>query len=123
MTVLYDSGCALCCRARRWLQAQPQYVALEFVGAGTDRAKEKFPFLDPEDTLTEITVVADGGGVYRGAKAWLMCLWATRKHRGWALRLASPAMLPSVRRFVDWVSRRRHGYLWRDDPGAGRLKR
>lgn len=110
LTVLYDSGCALCCRTRRWLQEQPQYVPLEFVGAATDDARERFPHLDPHDTLQEFTVVSDDGAIYRGGKAWLMCLWATKKHRGWALRLATPAMLPSVRRLVGWVSSRRRRF-------------
>jgi len=108
LTILYDSGCSLCCRARRWLVDQPTYVDLEFVGAATPQARERFPDLNAQETKEELTVVADDGAVYRGVKAWLLCLWATRKYRAWSLALGSPALLPSARRFIEWVSRSRH---------------
>jgi len=107
LTVLYDSSCSVCCRARRWLEHQPQYVPLKFVGAATPHAEKRFPELDSAETLKQLTVVADDGGVYLGAKAWLMCLWALRQYRGWSLTLGSEAMLPSAQRFVEWVSRNR----------------
>ena len=107
LTVLYDPKCSVCCRARRWLAGQPQYVAITFVGASTERAREAFPDLDPEETLNDLTVVGDDGSVYRGAKAWLMCLWALQNYRSKALAMGSPALLPSARRFFDWVSRNR----------------
>ena len=107
LTVLYDPTCSMCCRARRWLENQPQYVELEFVGAGTARARTSYPDLDPEETMQNVTVISDEGGVYRGAKAWLICLWALRKYRGWSLTLGSAALLPSARSFVEWVSRHR----------------
>jgi len=107
LTVLYDPKCSLCCRARYWLVAQPKYVPLEFIGAGTDRAQQRFPELDPQDTLDNLVVVDSAGAVYRGPKAWLICLWALRRYRSWALTIGSPALLPSARRFIDWVSRHR----------------
>ena len=107
LTVLYDPSCSLCCRARRWMQKQSQFVPLEFVGASTPRAKDMFPEIDSGETLQDLTVVADDGALYRGAKAWLICLWALRKYRGWSLTLGSDALLPSARRFIDWVSRNR----------------
>jgi predicted DCC family thiol-disulfide oxidoreductase YuxK len=108
LTVLYDSGCALCCRARRWLADQPSFVELEFVGAATPHARKRFPHLNPEETKEDLTVVGDDGSVYRGAKAWLICLWATRRYRAWSLTLGTPALLPSARRLIEWVSRNRH---------------
>jgi predicted DCC family thiol-disulfide oxidoreductase YuxK len=110
LTVLYDPRCSLCCRARRWLADQPTFVELEFIGAGTDHAQRRFPHLNPAETKKDLTVVGDDGSVYRGAKAWVLCLWATRKYREWSLTLGSPAVLPSARRLIDWVSSRRHGF-------------
>ena len=78
LTVLYDVRCALCCRARAWLADQPKYVPMAFVAAGSNEAKRRFPGLDHDSTLEELTVVGWGGEVYRGAKAWVMCLWALR---------------------------------------------
>jgi predicted DCC family thiol-disulfide oxidoreductase YuxK len=107
LTVLYDPACALCQRARHWLAAQPQYVRLEFIPAGSDLARRRFPALDHESTLRDLTVIGDGGEVYRGAKAWLMNLWALREYRETALRWSTPDRLPLARRLVAWVSRYR----------------
>ena len=108
LTVLYDPQCALCRTARAWLEIQAKYVPLEFVGAGTPEAHRRFPDLDPASTLKEITVVSDGGQVYRAEKAWLMCLWALRHYRESALRWSRPDRISYARQFVAWVARHRH---------------
>jgi predicted DCC family thiol-disulfide oxidoreductase YuxK len=107
LTVLYDGRCALCRRARTWLAKQPKYVSMAFVEAGSEQARRCFPGLDAGLTLEELTVVGSRGEVYRGSKAWVMCLWALRRYRSAALRLAAPGMEPMARRLVAWVSRNR----------------
>ncbi len=107
LTVLYDGRCALCRRARAWLAKQPKYVSLAFVEAGSEEARRRFPSLEAGATLEELTVVGRRGEVYRGAKAWIMCLWALKRYRSAALRLAAPGMQPTARRLVAWVSRNR----------------
>ena len=107
LTVLYDGRCALCRRARTWLAKQPKYVTMAFVDAGSEEARRRFPSLDAGATLEELTVVGSRGEVYRGSKAWVMCLWALRRYRSAALRLAAPGMEPVARRLVAWVSRNR----------------
>jgi predicted DCC family thiol-disulfide oxidoreductase YuxK len=102
--VLYDADCDLCCRVRAWLEAQPKYVDLAFAAAGSAEARGRFPLLDHQVTLKEFTVVSSGGLVYRGAKAWLMCLWALREYRGWSLRLGSAELMPIARRVIAWAS-------------------
>jgi predicted DCC family thiol-disulfide oxidoreductase YuxK len=104
LTVLYDASCSLCRRARHWLERQPAYVELEFVPAGSPEVRQRWPQLDPAETLKELTVVADTGEVYVDDAAWLMCLWALRGHRAQADWLATPALRPLARRFVHWVS-------------------
>ncbi|MEU1182169.1 DCC1-like thiol-disulfide oxidoreductase family protein [Streptomyces sp. NPDC005820] len=91
LTVLYDADCALCAFVRDWLVRQPQLVPLEPVAAGSAEAAARFPALDHRATLEEITVVGDGGQVYRGAAAWIVTLWALREHRPLAHRLSTPA--------------------------------
>ena len=113
LTVLYDARCALCRRIRSWLEAQPAYVQLEFVAAGSEEARRRFPDLDPAATLADLTVVSDTGDVYTAAQGWLMCLWALRDYRTWALRLGTPALMPRARQFITWCSQNR----WRF--GAG----
>jgi len=108
LTVLYDASCALCRRARGWLDRQAQNVRLEFVAAASNQARQRFPELDPAETLKEMYVVDEHGQVYRGEKAWLMCLWALEDYRDWSLRLAKPGRIDHAKRFVGWVSSRRH---------------
>jgi predicted DCC family thiol-disulfide oxidoreductase YuxK len=107
LTVLYDASCALCSDARTWLEAQPTFLQLRFLPAGSRDAATQFPELNPADTLRDITVVDDAGNVYRGPKAWAMCLWATRRYRAWSQRLTSPEMWPLAKRLIAWVSHNR----------------
>ena len=90
-TVLYDAHCPLCRAARRWLASRAQLVPLEFVPAGSAEARRRFPGLDHDATLRDLTVVADTGEVYAGDGAWFACLWALADHRATAERLAQPA--------------------------------
>jgi predicted DCC family thiol-disulfide oxidoreductase YuxK len=113
LTVLYDARCELCRRIRSWLEAQPTYVRLDFVAAGSDEARRRFPDLDHAAALEELTVVSDAGDVYAGAQGWLMCLWALRDYRAWALQFSTPALMPQARRFISWVSQNR----WRFGTG------
>ena len=107
LTVLYDAHCRVCRSARDWLRDQPTFVRLRLVAAGSDAAKRLYPSLDHGATLRDITVIDDAGRIYTGAKAWVMCLWATREHRARALSLASPALWPFAKRFIAWVSANR----------------
>jgi predicted DCC family thiol-disulfide oxidoreductase YuxK len=104
LTVLYDDNCRVCLRARGWLARQPSYLPLNFIAAGSEQARRLYPQLDPQSTLRDVTVVTDTGAVYRGANAWVMCLWALRDHRALAYTLSTPTMAPRARRFVAWIS-------------------
>ena len=125
LTVLYDGRCALCRRARAWLDEQSKYVPLDYLAAGSQEARRRFPDLDHDNTLVDLTVVGMNGEVYHGAKAWIMCLWALKKYRGTALRLATPELMPSAKRVIAWVSRNRFrigtAEAWnRSEPVVGR---
>ena len=87
--------CPLCRAARRWLASRAQLVPLEFVPAGSAEARRRFPGLDHDATLRDLTVIADTGEVYAGDGAWLACLWALADHRRTAERLARPRLLPA----------------------------
>ncbi len=73
LTVLYDANCGICRTARRWLDSRAQLVRLEFVAAGSDEARRRYPSLDHEQTLQEITVIGGDGAIYVDDGAWLMC--------------------------------------------------
>jgi predicted DCC family thiol-disulfide oxidoreductase YuxK len=100
LTVLYDANCGICRTARRWLDSRVQLVPLEFVAAGSDEARRRYPTLDHEQTLREITVIGDDGAVYVDDGAWLICLWALDGYRGLAARLSQPHLRPLARRVV-----------------------
>ena len=111
LTVLYDPACALCAGARAWLECQTQLVRLTFLPAGSQVARRRFPTVDHDATVSRLTVIADDGAVYLREKGWLMCLWALRDYRAFALSIATPDRLPAARRFFAWVERHR-GSLW-----------
>lgn len=108
LTVLFDPQCGLCRRAQAWLISKPKYVELVFVPASSDEARRRYPQLDHSLTLADLTVISDQGAVYNGPKAWLMCLWALREYREWALRLSSPELLPTAKRVISMISQNRY---------------
>ena len=131
LTVLYDFNCGLCQRARRWLEEEPKFVALEFIPAGSDHARFRFPSLAgvSSNTVDELVVVnEEDGGVYRGDRAWIMCLYALTEYREWALRLAAPRLLPLARTAFQLISEHRIRisklfHLYTDEGVAAELNR
>ena len=107
LTILYDARCNLCAYVKSWLEAQPTYLELIFLAAGSPEARRRFPLLDHMATLDDLTVVSESGEVYTGANAWVMCLWALQGYRAWAYRFSAPELLPLARRVVLWVAQNR----------------
>jgi predicted DCC family thiol-disulfide oxidoreductase YuxK len=106
LTVLYDASCGFCVRCCDWLRQQPQLVPLAFVPSRSVEARALFPKLSPGDA-DELVVVNAGGGVYRGDRAYIMCLYALRDYRDWSYRLAEPALRPIARKAFGWLSHNR----------------
>ncbi|MGW0664028.1 thiol-disulfide oxidoreductase DCC family protein [Streptodolium elevatio] len=100
ITVLYDARCPLCIAVSTWLARRPKLVAVDLVAAGSARARNRYPDLDHERTLHEVTVIGDAGQVYSGANAWVVCLWALRGYRTLATRLSTPTGLPLAKAAV-----------------------
>lgn len=110
LTVLYDRRCPLCRRLRAWLASQGTLVAMEFLAAGSDEARRRFPSLDHERTRSVLTVVAQDGSYYEAERAWLVCAWALPRWRGLAEHFSRPGRLVWVRvgaRLVDGYRHRR----------------
>jgi predicted DCC family thiol-disulfide oxidoreductase YuxK len=116
LTIVYDAGCELCTRCRAWMEAQPAFVALEFVPAGSEAAGARFAGIPW--TGTELVAVSDDGRVWAGAAAFLVCLWALRDFREWSYRLSSHALSPLAERFFHLLSakRRRISLLFGHEP-------
>lgn len=120
--VLYDAECGFCSACRRWLERQPAYVALEFLPAQSTELARRFPGFEAKDAPEELVVISDEGGVYLGARAWIMCLYALEEYRGWSVRLAQPALLPLARAAFALLSKSRGWIsLWLGLTGDARL--
>ncbi|MFI7340028.1 thiol-disulfide oxidoreductase DCC family protein [Streptomyces sp. NPDC050085] len=107
LTVLYDAQCPLCTFVRGWLGRQRQLVPLEFVAAGSREARQRYPGIDHAATLGDITVIGDGGQLYRGGAAWVVCMWALREHRVTAHRMCTPAGMKVAKQIVLGVAKYR----------------
>jgi predicted DCC family thiol-disulfide oxidoreductase YuxK len=108
LTVLYDPTCGLCRRAHEWLAQQRKLIELVFVPCMSEEARLRFPHLNHDLTVRDLTVIGDQGEVYMGPKAWLMVLWALSQYREWSYRLSSPQLLPTTRRVVSMISQHRY---------------
>lgn len=107
LTVFYDPGCGVCCRFRKWLEAQPLWVEVRFLGYDDPLAEQEMPGLRELGADKECVVLADDGHWWQGAGAWLVCLWATREYRLWSSRLGAPVFRPVLMKVVDLISSNR----------------
>ena len=78
-----------------------------FIGFQSDEARRRFPSIDALEPSEQLLVISDDGDVYRGAHAWIMCLWALENYREHAQRLAHPALLPLAKGICEMLSRNR----------------
>ena len=101
--VMYDSHCGLCTGVRDWLRFQPSYLDVRLMASDSEEARRMFPGLPSG----ELAVVSNDGHVWLGDNAFIVCLWALRKYRRWAGRLASPMLRPMARQAFEAVSRNR----------------
>ena len=82
LSVLFDQRCRACRQFRFWLTDQPAFVPLDLVPARSKEAARSFPTLVAAgEAHADLVVVGDRGEVWRGPKAWRMCLWALKGHR------------------------------------------
>ncbi len=107
LTVLYDSKCGFCVRCRHWIDRQEKMLGLELLPATAEQVRRRFPTLRHADPPEELVVIDDEGGVYRGADAWIMCLYALADYREWSQRVATPALRPLARSAFEWISTHR----------------
>ncbi|WP_063770574.1 thiol-disulfide oxidoreductase DCC family protein [Streptacidiphilus carbonis] len=112
LTVLFDPGCMLCRHVKGWLEKQRKLVPMEFVPAGSRQARDRYPALDHDRTLREITVIGDSGQVYEGPAAWVVCLWALHAYRVMSHRFSTPAGAPLAKGMVLAAAK------WRERAGS-----
>lgn len=97
----------MCRDCRDWLMRQPAFVPLRFIPLQSPDIAPLFPGIDRFKLAEQLIVVGDDGSVYRGASAWVMCLWALQDYRALAVRLANPLLLPLARTVYQMISRNR----------------
>jgi predicted DCC family thiol-disulfide oxidoreductase YuxK len=105
LLVVYDERCELCRRCRAWLESEPAYVPLRFLPAGSWEVGHLWgdlPWIG-----ADLVVVADDGQAWIGPAAFLTCLWATKRYRGWSTILSGEALAPMAERFFSLVSHQR----------------
>jgi predicted DCC family thiol-disulfide oxidoreductase YuxK len=123
--VLFDAECELCVRCRNWLMKQSAFVPLVFIAFQSNEAQRRFPGIEALKPGEQLLVISDEGAVYRGAHAWIMCLWALESYREHAQRLANPVLLPLARTVCELLSRNRFflsDILFRQNPETAAQK-
>jgi predicted DCC family thiol-disulfide oxidoreductase YuxK len=89
------------------LLVQRSWIGLSMIPAGSARAKATFPDLEKIARSEDLVVISDAGEVYLNNHAWIMCLYALEEYRDWAIRLASPLLLPLARQAFETLSKNR----------------
>ena len=97
----------MCRRCRKWLMRQSAFVPLVFVSLHSPDLAHRFPGIGAFKPQEQLLVIADNGAVYRGASAWIMCLWALQHFRQLALRFADPILMPLARVACELLSENR----------------
>jgi predicted DCC family thiol-disulfide oxidoreductase YuxK len=106
--VFYDGRCGMCCTFHEWINQQPRAFAIDFIPYQAERAEQVFPGIGTLDPAREMIVRTDQGEIFRGAEAWVMCLFSCANHQVAARRLASPHLLPVAIRACRVLAANRH---------------
>jgi predicted DCC family thiol-disulfide oxidoreductase YuxK len=105
--------------------ADAAFVPLVFIAFQADEAQRRFPDIDALKPDEQLLVISDEGAVYRGAHAWIMCLWTLENYREHAQRLAHPVLLPLAEAVCELLSRNRFflsDALFRQEPHSAARK-
>jgi len=107
LTIFYDPKCGLCLTFKQWITAQAAYITLHFVPYSSPLAYDLCPGIETMKADEDIVILSDQGEIWQGPTAWITCLWALREYRAWSFRLATPTLLPLVRKAVHLISQNR----------------
>jgi len=108
--VYYDGRCGMCCTFHEWVNHQARAFELNFIPYQAEEAEKIFPGVNTLDPAREMIVrVVDNGEIYRGAEAWVWCLYSCANYQKLAHRLAAPTMLAVAIRACRLLAANRHG--------------
>jgi predicted DCC family thiol-disulfide oxidoreductase YuxK len=106
--VFYDGRCGMCCTFHEWINKQPREFGIDFIPYQSPRAERVFPGIGTLDPAREMIVRTDRGEIFRGAEAWVMCLFSCANHQATARKLAGPYLLPVAIRACRILAANRH---------------
>ena len=104
LTVVYDQDSPFCSWCRAWLEAQPLLVPVRFIPAGGPEAQAR---LDVLGAGADLVAVAADGRAWTGAAGFVMCLWATARHRDLTRTLHLPMARMGAEAFFHAVTANR----------------
>ena len=106
--VYYDGRCGMCCSFHEWINRQPRAYSIEFIPYQAARAEQIFPGVGRLDPAREMIVRTDENEIFRGAEAWVLCLYSCSNHQTAAQRLAGPTLLPIAIHSCRLLAANRH---------------
>jgi predicted DCC family thiol-disulfide oxidoreductase YuxK len=92
--VFYDGRCGMCCSFHEWIHRQPRAFGIEFIPYQAAHAERIFPGLGTLDPAREMIVRTSENEIFRGAEAWVWCLYSCATYQAVARRLGGPGLLP-----------------------------
>ena len=106
--VFYDGRCGMCCSFHEWINRQPRAFGIGFIPYQAAEAERVFPGLGTLDPAREMVVRTSEGRIFRGAEAWVWCLFSCANHQAAARRLGGPGLLPVAIRACRLLAANRH---------------
>ncbi|MDA7517670.1 DUF393 domain-containing protein [Akkermansiaceae bacterium] len=106
--VYYDGRCGMCCTFHEWINRQKRAFEVRFITYQAEDAEARFPGIGELDPAREMVVRTSEGGTFRGAEAWVWCLYSCAHYRKTARRLGSPALLPIAVKVCHLLAANRH---------------
>lgn len=97
----------MCRRFMSWFREQEHAIEVVLLPYDSEEARERFPELGEHEPDKLMVTRTDIGEVFRGAESWALCLWAIKKYRWLARRMASPVMLPLAQKICVLVAANR----------------
>jgi hypothetical protein len=79
--VFYDGRCGMCCSFHEWINRQPRAFRIDFIPYQAPHAEQVFPGLGTLDPAREMVVRTSDERIFRGAEAWVWCLYSCTNHQ------------------------------------------
>lgn len=106
--VFYDGRCGMCCSFHEWINRQPRAFRIEFIPYQAVHAERIFPGLGTLDPAREMVVRTSENQIFRGAEAWVWCLYSCANHQALARKLGGPGLLPVAIHACRLLAANRH---------------